>query len=313
MGRHCQLVMGPAGSGKSTYCATMMTHCQTAGRRVHLVNLDPAAENFEYEPTIDIRDLITLEDVMEELDYGPNGGLIYCLEFLVNNIDWLEEEIGDYEDDYLIFDCPGQIELYTHFPIMKRICESLSRLNMAICGVYCLESQFIEDKSKYFSGVLSAMSAMVNLEIPHINVMTKMDLIEGDYGNKKVSEDEDEDDDEESAAAKKRRRQKRRRRLMEKAMNDREMDRYLEPDPLLIAEDAEVVYEGEEPTTRSLKFQALNQAIVQLIDDYSMVKFLPLNITDEDSTEYVLSHVDNSMQYGEDLEPKEPEDVPENE
>lgn len=30
----------------------MMTHCQTAGRRVHLVNLDPAAENFEYDPTI---------------------------------------------------------------------------------------------------------------------------------------------------------------------------------------------------------------------------------------------------------------------
>ncbi|CAO3648339.1 unnamed protein product [Mucor hiemalis] len=72
--------MGPAGSGKSTYCATMMTHCQTAGRKVHLVNLDPAAEHFEYEPTIDIRELITLEDVMEELDYGPNGGFIYCLE-----------------------------------------------------------------------------------------------------------------------------------------------------------------------------------------------------------------------------------------
>lgn len=30
----------------------MMTHCQTAGRKVHLVNLDPAAEHFEYEPTI---------------------------------------------------------------------------------------------------------------------------------------------------------------------------------------------------------------------------------------------------------------------
>lgn len=35
-----------------------------------------------------------------------------------------------------------------------------------------------------------------------------------------------------------------------------------------------------------------------------MIKFLPLNITDEDSIEYVLSHVDNSIQYGEDLEPK---------
>ncbi|KAI8384415.1 GPN-loop GTPase [Radiomyces spectabilis] len=298
MGRHCQLVMGPAGSGKSTFCATMMTHCQATGRKVHLVNLDPAAENFEYEPTIDIRELITLEDVMEELDYGPNGGLIYCLEFLLNNIDWLEEEIGTYEDDYLIIDCPGQIELYTHFPIMRRICECLGRWNMNICGVYCLESQFIEDKSKYFSGVLSAMSAMVNLEIPHINVMTKMDLIQGDYGNKRDdSDDVDEDESE------KKKRQRRRRRRMEKAMNDREIERYLEPDPLLMAEEAGQTSE-QAPSARALKFQALNQAIVQLIDDYSMVSFIPLNITDEDSVEYVLSSIDHAMQYGEDLEPK---------
>ncbi|KAI9342395.1 hypothetical protein BD770DRAFT_422055 [Pilaira anomala] len=272
--------MGPAGSGKSTYCATMMTHCQTAGRKVHLVNLDPAAEHFEYDPTIDIRELITLEDVMEELDYGPNGGLIYCLEFLMNNVDWLEEEIGNFDDDYLIIDCPGQIELYTHFPIMRRLCETLGRLNMTVCGVYCLESQFIEDKS--------------------------------DYGNKAIEEEDDEvDDGTESAAQKKRRKQKRRRRLMEKAMTDREMDRYLEPDPMLMTEEAGDVLDGEQPSSRSLKFQALNQAIVQLIDDYSMVRFIPLNITDEDSVEYVLSHVDNSMQYGEDLEPKEPDDVKE--
>lgn len=35
-----------------------------------------------------------------------------------------------------------------------------------------------------------------------------------------------------------------------------------------------------------------------------MVSFIPLNITDEDSVEYVLSSVDHAMQYGEDLEPK---------
>ena len=44
------------------------------------MNLDPAAESFEYEPSIDIRDLISLEDVMTELNYGPNGGLVYCFE-----------------------------------------------------------------------------------------------------------------------------------------------------------------------------------------------------------------------------------------
>ncbi len=28
----------------------------------------------------DIRDLITLDDVAEELQLGPNGGLVYCME-----------------------------------------------------------------------------------------------------------------------------------------------------------------------------------------------------------------------------------------
>jgi hypothetical protein len=33
---------------------------------------------------LDIRDLISLEDVMEELGYGPNGGLVYCMEYVEN-------------------------------------------------------------------------------------------------------------------------------------------------------------------------------------------------------------------------------------
>jgi hypothetical protein len=34
---------------------------------------DPAAEEFKYPVSIDVRDLVTLEDVMEELGLGPNG------------------------------------------------------------------------------------------------------------------------------------------------------------------------------------------------------------------------------------------------
>ena len=48
---------------------------------MHLFNLDPAADEFEYTPSLDIRDLISLEDVMEDLELGPNGGLIYCFEW----------------------------------------------------------------------------------------------------------------------------------------------------------------------------------------------------------------------------------------
>lgn len=91
-----ETLAGPAGAGKSTFASALITHGQTLGRTMHLFNLDPAAEDFEYEPAIgtpifahsaarsdsseDIRDLISLEDVMEDLDLGPNGGLLYCFE-----------------------------------------------------------------------------------------------------------------------------------------------------------------------------------------------------------------------------------------
>jgi hypothetical protein len=82
--RYAVLVTGPAGAGKSTFCASFMTHLQNSRRTGHLVNLDPAAAptSFEYEPVIDIKDLISLADVMSdpELRYGPNGGLVYCFE-----------------------------------------------------------------------------------------------------------------------------------------------------------------------------------------------------------------------------------------
>jgi len=57
--RYAQLVMGPAGSGKSRYCSLMQETGQVQRRRpVHVVNLDPAAEHFDYTPLVDIRDLI---------------------------------------------------------------------------------------------------------------------------------------------------------------------------------------------------------------------------------------------------------------
>jgi hypothetical protein len=58
-------------------------------RNILVINLDPAAESFKYRCDIDIRDLITLEDVMEEMHLGPNGGLVYCMEYLILNIEWL--------------------------------------------------------------------------------------------------------------------------------------------------------------------------------------------------------------------------------
>ena len=77
-------------------------------RSYKIVNLDPDAEVFKYKCDIDIRDLISAEDVQKELSLGPNGALIYCMEYLVDNIDWLIDEIREFaEESFLIFDCPG--------------------------------------------------------------------------------------------------------------------------------------------------------------------------------------------------------------
>lgn len=76
----------------------MQEHAEANRRTIRVVNLDPAAETFNYthilgkaldirnlheylEMFLDVRDLISLEDVMEELKYGPNGGLVYCMEY----------------------------------------------------------------------------------------------------------------------------------------------------------------------------------------------------------------------------------------
>ena len=72
--------------------------------------MDPAAEKFHYEPTIDIRDLITVDDVMDELHLGPNGGLMFSMEYLLENLDWFEEQLGtEWEDEYMLIDCPGML------------------------------------------------------------------------------------------------------------------------------------------------------------------------------------------------------------
>lgn len=43
----------------------------------------------------------------DSLRFGPNGGLVFCMEYFANNFVWLEETLGHTEDDYILFDCPG--------------------------------------------------------------------------------------------------------------------------------------------------------------------------------------------------------------
>lgn len=58
-----QVVVGPPGAGKSTYCNGMQQFLTLAGRRVAVVNLDPANDAPAYTPAVDIGELVSLEAV----------------------------------------------------------------------------------------------------------------------------------------------------------------------------------------------------------------------------------------------------------
>ncbi|XP_062563646.1 GPN-loop GTPase 3 [Armigeres subalbatus] len=276
--RYGQLVMGPAGSGKSTYCATMQRHGYDDKRLIKVVNLDPAAETFEYQPFIDIRDLIQLDDAMEdeELHYGPNGGLVFCIEYLLENPDWLrnqlcgvdndedEEGVADGieepDDDYILFDMPGQIELYTHLKAGQQLAKLLESWNFRLCSVFLVDSQFMIDGAKFLSGTMAALSVMVNMELPHVNILSKMDLLS------KTSKGQ--------------------------------LDKYLEPDPQALL--GEVTNES----SWGRKYRKLSETIGLLIEDFSLVRFTPLNINDEENIADLLLMIDNVIQYGEDADVK---------
>jgi GPN-loop GTPase len=296
------LVMGPAGAGKTTFCNAIIQHLQNTRRSCFYVNLDPAAESFQYEPDLDIRELITLEDVMEELELGPNGGLIYCFEFLMQNLDFLTEALDPLSEDYLIiFDMPGQIELYTHIPLLPTLTNFLSRqgpLNISLCATYLLESTFVIDKAKFFSGTLSAMSAMILLEMPHINILSKMDQVKDMVGRRRLKRfinvdvqllDEDEN-----------------------APEGDKQTKYPEDDAdEQVAEDVRIDPSSKDALMSGGSFNRLNRAVGQLIDDFSMVSFLQLDVQDEDSVSAILSHIDDSIQFHEAQEPREPNDAQE--
>ena len=77
---------------------------------------------------------------------------------------------------------------------MRDIVDKLQQMGMRVCAVYLIDSQvlralsiptsfsptnpqFAVDASKFLSACMQCLSTMVMLELPHISVLSKMDLV----------------------------------------------------------------------------------------------------------------------------------------
>jgi hypothetical protein len=111
-----------------------------------------------------------------------------ALEELCDNIEELELET--LSNSYLIFDCPGQLELFMHSETMNNILEYVKRYFN--CGIlYLIESQYILDINKYIGGCLCSCITSSRFNLPIINVLTKVDLVDVTRLEKFLNSDED--------------------------------------------------------------------------------------------------------------------------
>jgi len=142
-----QLVIGPPGSGKSTYCDGMHQFLSAIGRKCSVVNLDPANDRTSYPCALDIRDLVTLEEIMADEDLGPNGGVLYALEELEHNKQWLEDGLKGLGEDYVLFDCPGQVELFTHHSSLRNVFFRIQKLGYRVrFSLYAYNALQLQDE-----------------------------------------------------------------------------------------------------------------------------------------------------------------------
>ncbi|KAH9029418.1 hypothetical protein EDB85DRAFT_1966861 [Lactarius pseudohatsudake] len=249
-----EIVVGSPGSGKSTYCYGKHQLFSALNRPISIVNLDPANDNIPYPCAVDIASLITLQDVMSEHGLGPNGGMLFCMEYLEANYDWLEDRLKELGGDaYVLFDLPGQVELSTNHNSLKRIIDKLGKSGFRLAAVHLCDSHYVTDAAKYVSVLLLSLRAMLHLELPHINVLSKVDLLT-QYGDL-----------------------------------DFNLEFYTEVQDLTHLEHA--------LSSTSPRFAALNMAICELIEDFSLVGFETLAVEDKHSMLNLTRAIDRATGY----------------
>ncbi len=170
-------------------------------------NMDPSNEKLPYEAAADISELVCAGEVAKRLELGPNGSLLYAMEYLEENFKWLDERLKKHKGKYILFDFPGQVELYTHNKCVRNIVQRLQKNGYRVSFVFLLfaecethtvlvgtgahaaqitavnlvDAHYVSDPTKFISVFLMSLTQMMQLELPAVNVLSKVDLIE-QYG-----------------------------------------------------------------------------------------------------------------------------------
>ena len=173
------LFVGPPGAGKSTCVATLKEMCDRLQRNCVVINLDPANRQLPYEANFNIRSLTTVKKVMKEHRLGPNGALMYCMDVMAESTDEICDALKEIVvgGSYVLIDCPGQVELYTHSDSVKRFISAFeTKLQAKLAVVNLVDVVLASSVSAFLGQSLMSLGTMLRMCAPHINVLSKYDM-----------------------------------------------------------------------------------------------------------------------------------------
>jgi len=177
----CVIVLGMAGSGKTTFVQRLVSHLHSKKRPPYVVNLDPACAEVPFPANIDVRDTVNYKEVMKQYGLGPNGGIVTSLNLFATKFDQVLNLIDRKEDvEHVIFDTPGQIEVFTWSASGNIITEALAAQFPTVV-VYVMDVVRSTNPVTFMSNMLYACSILYKTKLPFIVALNKIDVVDHKY------------------------------------------------------------------------------------------------------------------------------------
>lgn len=186
---HCSVCFTrPPGSGKTTYCDIMAKHLKKkyGEYNVFVANMDPGNDLLPYKADVNVQELVTVDQVMDAMELGPNGAYIFAMEFIDSHLDRVIRELhtccaksDPNKPRWILFDMPGQVirstktfinvkrscslecfqkfncntnllqvELYIHVKTVKDTIKKLELSQIRLCTINLVDSHHCSDPGK---------------------------------------------------------------------------------------------------------------------------------------------------------------------
>jgi GTPase SAR1 family protein len=164
-----------AGSGKSLLVASFSEFLRSTEQNAMILNLDPGATALPYNPDVDVRAYVDIDELMEKYKLGPNGALIMASDIAADHLEEIRGELEAEDPDFVLADTPGQIELFAFRESGPYFSKAISEESKAV--LYTLDAPFCRNPMNFVSNLFLAAAVYARLRQPQIYALTKSDLI----------------------------------------------------------------------------------------------------------------------------------------